>query len=189
MPIKQTKHCGVNQYAYTHIYIVFHKKMSVIIFKRLIEKDPTGKCQYRNIKHCRVVDVLYKDWKESGKAWLMVRWFLIFHGKIGFEIFSKKLWGLDNVQNVPIKKTKDCGDNQYIHIYTLIYIFFHKNMGVIVFKRMIKKDPIGRYQYGNIKHCGIVYAFYKDWKNGGKAWLIVRWFLIFHGKTSIEIFP
>ena len=76
-----------------------------------------------------------------------------------------------------------------IFIHTHIYIVFHKKMSVIIFKRIIEKDNVGRCQYGNIKHCGIVYAFYKDWKNGGKAWLIVRWFLIFHGKTSIEIFP
>ena len=74
---------NIYTHTHTHIYIIFHKKMSVIIFKRIIEKDPMARCQYRNIKHYRVVNVFYKDWKESGKAWLMVRWFLIFHGKIG----------------------------------------------------------------------------------------------------------
>ena len=57
-----------NIFIHTHIYIVFHKKMSVIIFKRIIEKDPMGRCQYRNIKHCRVVNVFCQDWKDGGKA-------------------------------------------------------------------------------------------------------------------------
>ena len=75
-----------NTYIYTYIYNVFHKKMGVIIFKRIIKKDLVGRCQYGNIKHCRIVDVSYKDWKDGRKAWLMVRWFLIFCGKIGFQI-------------------------------------------------------------------------------------------------------
>ena len=61
VPIKQTKHCGDNQYIYKHIYIVFHMKMSVIVFKRIIEKDPMRRYQYKNIAHCEVVDVSYKD--------------------------------------------------------------------------------------------------------------------------------
>ena len=83
--------------------------------------------QYKNIAHCEVVDVSYKDWNEGGKAWLMVRWFIIFHGKHGFEISSQNLWGRNNVQNVPIRQTKDCGDSPhiYIHVYIYIYIYIY----------------------------------------------------------------
>ena len=66
---------------------------------------------------------------------------------------------MNNVQNVPIKQTKHCGDNQYI--YKHIYIVFHMKMSVIAFKRIIKKGLV-RCQYGNIKNCGIVDASYKN---------------------------
>ena len=51
----------IDIYTNTHIYIVFHKKMGAIVFKRIIEKDLLGRCQYRNIKNCGVVDISYKD--------------------------------------------------------------------------------------------------------------------------------
>ena len=102
--------------------------MGAIVFKRIIEKDLLGRCQYRNIKNCGVVDISYKDWKDGGKAWLMVRWFLIFHGKTGFEISPQNLWGTNNVQNLLIKKTKHGGDNQYIYM-----------MGVIISKGLLKR--------------------------------------------------
>ena len=85
--------------------------------------------------------------------------------------------------------SKRCQSNKLKIVNIYIYIVFPKKMGVIVFKRIIKRDLVGRCQYGNIKHCWMVYAYYRDWKEGGKAWLMVRWFLIFHGKTSFEIFP
>ena len=118
----------IDIYTNTHTYIVFHKKMGAIVFKRIIEKDLLGRCQYRNIKNCGVVDISYKDWKDGGKTWLMVRWFLIFHGKTGFEISPQNLWGTNNVQNLLIKKTKHGGDNQYIYM-----------MGVIISKGLLKR--------------------------------------------------
>ena len=33
----------IDIYTNTHIYIVFHKKMGAIIFKRIIEKDLLGR--------------------------------------------------------------------------------------------------------------------------------------------------
>ena len=82
-------------YTHTHTHtqdILFSIRIWVTsVFKRIIEKDLMGSCQYRNIKRCRVVHVSYKDWKEGGKAWLMVEWFLILHGKTCFEISSQNL--------------------------------------------------------------------------------------------------
>ena len=160
--------------------------MSVIIFKRIIEMDTLGRCQYGNIKHCGIVDASYKNWKRVEKLVWWLNDFLFFIEKLALK-FSHKIYEGGIMSKICQSNRLNIVELTNIFIHTHLYIVFHKKMSVIIFKRIIEKDPMARCQYRNIKHYRVVNVFYKDWKESGKAWLMVRWFLIFHGKTSFEI--
>ena len=111
------------------------------------------------------------DWWLNGFLFYMEKHALKFPHKIYKEWTMSKMCQSNRLNTMEIT-----------NIYTNTYIYFSIWRWVSSLSKIIIKKDLVRCQYGNIKNCGIVDASYKNWKEDRKAWLMVRWFLIFCGK-------